>query len=75
MDDFLFGWDDTAGIVSVWADREGRALIWKREGERLTCTQEHYRPWLFAAHLDDLAHLGRGVVWEETSPPAPLLRG
>ena len=25
-DEALFGWDPTPGIVSVWADREGRGL-------------------------------------------------
>ena len=29
-DEWLWGWDDTPGIVSVWAERSGRATIWRR---------------------------------------------
>jgi DNA polymerase elongation subunit (family B) len=54
------------GIVSVWADRDGRALIWRRDGERVICEQERFRPWIFAASLDDLGHLGRGLAAEGT---------
>lgn len=56
-DELLFGWDDTPGIVSVWADREGQALVWQRRGERAVCLRERFRPWVLAAALDDLAHL------------------
>ncbi|MFL5629148.1 MAG: DNA polymerase domain-containing protein [Ktedonobacteraceae bacterium] len=45
------------GIVSVWAQRDGRAVVWRREGERVLCVKETFRPWLFATTLDDLAHL------------------
>src|SRR5258706_1844556 len=68
-DTWLFGWDSTPGIVSIWADRSGRALVWQRDGERVTCTEEWFRPWLFAAHLDHLAHLGDALV-PETAPGA-----
>ena len=34
-DEHLFGWDPTPGIVSVWADRQGRAIVWRREDERV----------------------------------------
>jgi DNA polymerase, archaea type len=44
-DERLFGWDPTPGIVSVWANREGRAVVWRREDERVLCTQERFRPW------------------------------
>src|SRR3989440_5656270 len=67
-DEYLFGWDPMPGIVSVWANREGRALIWRREGERITCTRERFRPWVFAATLDDLSHLGSSVI----SASAPI---
>jgi DNA polymerase, archaea type len=63
-DIWLFGWDVTPGIVSVWADRSGRALIWQRVGARITCIEERFRSWLFAANLDDLAHLGAALVQE-----------
>jgi DNA polymerase, archaea type len=57
-DDALFGWDPTPGIVSVWASRAGKAWVWQRIGDRVTCTRASFRPWLFATTLDDLAHLG-----------------
>ena len=61
-DEYLFGWDLTPGIVSAWANREGLAIIWRREGNLVTSTRERFRPWLFATSLDDLAHLGPGLV-------------
>ena len=61
MTENLFGWDPTPGIVSVWANREGRAVVWRREEGRILCTVEHFRPWLFAASLSDLSHLGTAL--------------
>src|SRR5438067_9782229 len=57
----LFGWDETAGIVSVWASRAGKALVWRRIGEQVVCEEEQFRPWLFARILTDLEHLGSRV--------------
>ena len=57
-DDTVFGWDPTPGIVSVWASRAGKALVWQRSGDRVNCTRETFHPWLFSTTLDDLAHLG-----------------
>ncbi len=73
-DEYLFGWDLTPGIVSIWANREGRAIIWQREGEHITSTRERFRPWLFATTLDDLAHLGSALVpaLEPTGDTAPI---
>ena len=73
-DEYLFGWDRTPGIVSVWANREGLAIIWRREGDRVTSTRERFRPWLFATSLDDLAHLGSKLVpdFESTSDSATI---
>jgi DNA polymerase, archaea type len=65
-DDYLFGWDDTPGMVSVWASRDGRAVVWRRAGDRVTCSQERFRPWLFAATLDDLSHLGDALVFSQS---------
>jgi len=61
-DDYLFGWDAMPGIVSVWANSEGRAVIWQREGQRVIHTNAQFRPWLFASALDDLAHLGSSLA-------------
>jgi DNA polymerase elongation subunit (family B) len=68
-DTWLFGWDPTPGIVSVWADRGGRALVWQRDGAQVTCTEDRFRPWLFAATLEDLAHVGAALA-KETAPNA-----
>ena len=57
------------GIVSVWADRSGRALVWQRFGAQVRCTEERFHPWLFAATLEDLAHVSAALV-EETAPGA-----
>ena len=69
QDEYLFGWDATPGIVSVWAARDGRAILWRRvkgaEGERVHCTEERFRPWLFAATLEDLKQLGPALLaWD-----------
>ncbi len=53
-DEWLFGWDPAPGIVSVWAQRDGRAVIWQRDGDRITVTQERFQPWLVATTLADL---------------------
>jgi DNA polymerase, archaea type len=53
--------ENSLGIVSVWADRDGRALVWRRVGEQTVCEEQRFRPWVFAAALDDLAHAGRAV--------------
>jgi DNA polymerase elongation subunit (family B) len=57
-DEYLFGWNSTPGIVSVWAQRDGRAVIWRRDGERILCSKDSYRPWMLTTSLDDLKHLG-----------------
>src|SRR5437667_8442961 len=71
-DEYIFGWDPTPGIVSVWANREGLAMIWRREGNRIISARESFRPWLFASSLDDLTHLGSRLVpgFESTGDPA-----
>jgi len=61
-DEWVFGWDPMPGIVSVWASRAGRALIWRREDERVLRIQDTFRPWLFATTLDDLAPLGSALA-------------
>jgi uncharacterized protein YprB with RNaseH-like and TPR domain len=57
-DEYLFAWDPMPGIVSVWAQRDGQAVIWRREQDRILCLKERYYPWLLATSLDDLSHLG-----------------
>jgi DNA polymerase I len=58
QDEWLWGWDPTPGIVSVWAEGHGQATIWRRENGRLVREQQPFRPWLLLDRLDDLKHLG-----------------
>ena len=65
-DEWLWGWDPTPGIVSVWARPDGQALIWRRlagTGE-LVRERDHFRPWILLDSLDDLSHLGDQLVRE-----------
>ncbi|MEO7455631.1 MAG: ribonuclease H-like domain-containing protein [Gemmatimonadaceae bacterium] len=59
-EEWLWGWDPTPGIVSVHADHDGRALVWRRipETGSLVLERERFRPWLLLDSLDDLRHLG-----------------
>ncbi len=57
-DAYLFGWDETPGIVSVWANREGKAVVWQRTPGGVVASSIRFRPWLFATKLDDLAKVG-----------------
>jgi DNA polymerase elongation subunit (family B) len=60
QDEWLWGWDRTPGIVSVWADSSGRATVWRREPESRALVREGevFRPWVLLASLVDLQHLG-----------------
>ncbi|MFL5608515.1 MAG: hypothetical protein ACJ8AD_18820, partial [Gemmatimonadaceae bacterium] len=59
-DEWLWGWDPTPGIVSVWAEQDGRATVWRRIAatDELVRDDERFRPWLLLVRLDDLRHLG-----------------
>ena len=62
-DEWLWGWDPTPGIVSVWAEADGRAHVWRRLPETGELVREdvRYRPWLLLDRLDDLRHLGSAL--------------
>ena len=55
-DEWLWGWDPTPGIVSVWAENDGRAWVWRRlpDSGALVREEARFRPWLLLASLDDL---------------------
>ncbi|QSQ28313.1 ribonuclease H-like domain-containing protein [Pyxidicoccus parkwayensis] len=85
-DEWLWGWDPTPGIVSVWAEPDGRAFVWRRlpGGGGLVREDVRFRPWLLLSSLEDLAHLGNRlrpekegpapnvVTWEELEGPGAL---
>jgi DNA polymerase elongation subunit (family B) len=58
-EEWIWGWDPTPGIVSLYVTLDGRALVWRRSAETgvLVCEEERYRPWLVLAHLGDLGPL------------------
>jgi DNA polymerase elongation subunit (family B) len=58
--EWLWGWDPTPGIVSVHADHDGRAIVWRRIAATgaLAREEDRFRPWLLLDSLDDLRHLG-----------------
>jgi hypothetical protein len=59
----LWGWDPTPGIVSVWADASGCALVWRRlDTGALVCDRARFRPWLLLSSLEFVEHLGRRLV-------------
>ena len=76
-DAWVWGWDPTPGIVSVWADADGRAFVWRRTKgiAAVACDEVRFRPWVLLASMADLAHLGarlqpdapgvRGIAWRE----------
>lgn len=74
-DEWLYGWDTTPGIVSVWAEPDGRALVWRRDptSGALTREAETFRPWVLTSSLSDLQHLGaRLVPHADDAPPGSV---
>src|SRR6187431_2277091 len=69
-DEWLWGWDQTPGIVSVWADTDGRATVWRRDpvSRVLLREEEVFRPWVLLASLDDLRHLAARLRPESEGP-------
>ncbi|MGQ0647676.1 MAG: DNA polymerase domain-containing protein [Gemmatimonadaceae bacterium] len=84
QDEWLWGWDPTPGIVSVWADATGRAIVWRRPSDTgvLVREEQRFRPWILLDRLDDLDHLGNSlgpdgtadtrVTWRELEGPGEL---
>src|SRR5262249_14369511 len=71
-DEVLFGWDPTPGIVSVWADGEGEALVWRRVSGKVVLERARFRPWILAASLDDVLHLGDDLAGHDDPGPAQV---
>ncbi|WP_420124958.1 ribonuclease H-like domain-containing protein [Longimicrobium sp.] len=72
-DEWLWGWDPTPGIVSVWAEPDGRAIVWRRMAEtgELVREEERFRPWILLDRLDDLRPLG-AMLGPEGAPGARI---
>ncbi len=73
-DEYLWGWDATPAIVSVWADHDGRAHVWRRTPTGISYEPARFRPWALLASLDDIVSpsLPRGVTWRELRGDGPL---
>jgi DNA polymerase elongation subunit (family B) len=74
QEEWLWGWDPTPGIVSVWGDNTGEAIIWRRMPETGALLREvdRFRPWLLLDRLDDLTHLGKALAREDdAADPLP----
>ena len=70
-DEWLWGWDATPGIVSVWADADGEAVVWRRpEGGALLCETARFRPWMLVDAIDGLTDTD--VTWRELEGPGAL---
>src|SRR5258706_9105756 len=66
-DEWLWGWDATPGIVSVWAEQTGHAVVWRRipaTGE-LVRENRRFRPWALLDRIDDLEHLGARLASDD----------
>ncbi|MEO5987571.1 MAG: ribonuclease H-like domain-containing protein [Candidatus Eisenbacteria bacterium] len=74
--EWLWGWDPTPGIVSVWARASGHAVVWRRLPESGEVVREdaRFRPWLVLDRLEDLEHLGVGLAPEGDSHAAVTYR-
>jgi hypothetical protein len=75
-DEWVWGWDGTPGIVSVWAELNGCATVWRRipgTGE-LVREEARFPPWLVLDRLDDLRHLGERLGEEGSGRAAVTYR-
>ena len=70
-DEWLAGWDPTPGIVSVWAEPDGYAHVWRRVAGTLVREDSRFRPWLLVASPDELSRLP-GVTMRELAGPGTL---
>lgn len=62
-DEWLWGWDPTPAIVSVWANDRGDAVVWRRpDGGALMRESARFRPWLLLDTLEDLEAAGVSIA-------------
>ena len=69
-EEWLWGWDPTPGIVSVWAETNGRAVVWRRDPKTggLVREDSRFRPWLVLDRIGDLP----GLAHRELDGPGAL---
>jgi DNA polymerase elongation subunit (family B) len=74
QEEWLWGWDPTPGIVSVWAEGSGRATVWRRDlATGALLREDHrFRPWILVDSLADLQHLGVRLRAYHDEPAAPV---
>ena len=72
-DEWVWGWDSTPGIVSVWADLQGHATVWRRipKDGQLVRDAARFRPWLLLDRLDDLPQ-SAPITFRELDGPGSL---
>lgn len=73
QNEWLWGWDLTPWIVSVWADGTGRATVWRRHPETrvLIREEDRFRPWLLLDRIDDVS---AAISADQTDPKDPIDR-
>src|ERR1035441_134685 len=73
-DEWLWGWDPTPGIVSVWAETDGRAVVWRRlaQSGALVREEARFRPWVLVDRLDSQQQTGGEVTCRELDGPGSL---
>jgi DNA polymerase, archaea type len=74
-DEWLWGWDPTPGIVSVWAEPQGRATVWRRlPNGTLVRDVERFRPWILLDSIEDIDRANRAgtVDIQELDGPGEL---
>jgi DNA polymerase, archaea type len=73
-DEWLWGWDETPGIVSVWADADGHATVWRRLAQtgELVREEERFRPWVLVDRLEGLQTAGGEVSYRDLEGPGAL---
>jgi len=70
-DEWLAGWDATPGIVSVWAEPDGRVMLWRRVEGSLVREDLRFRPWVLTAYEDDVRGHDR-ITYRELSGDGAL---
>jgi DNA polymerase I len=66
-----FPWtvSEVHGIVSVWANSAGRAVLWRRLNGQLLREEDRFEPWILLADLNDAAP---GARYRELEGPGEL---